>query len=122
MLAEPGRTWHMLMSEAALRWTLGSSAVMHAQLEHLIAVSRLPTMRLGVVGLSAPKTMAPPAAFHMYDRVVSVATEVGTSFVTEPSDVDHFERLFDRLDHAATYGDDARALISRIAAEHAGGT
>lgn len=115
MLSEPGRSWHLLVSEAALRWTLGSAATMRAQIEHLVAASELPTVRLGVLELSTPKPFAPPAAFHVYDRVVSVATEVGTSFLTDTADVEHFDSLFARLEAAALHGDDARELLSRIA-------
>ena len=116
MLAEPGRSWHLLVSEAALRWPLGSAALMRTQLDHLITVSTLPTVRLGVLSLSTPKTFVPPAAFHIYDRIVSVATEIGTSFVTEPPDVEHFEGLFARLDGAAVHAAEARAVLARIAA------
>lgn len=115
MLSEPGRSWHLLVSEAALRWPLSSAATMHAQIRHLIAVSELTGVRLGVLDLGAPKPFAPPAAFHMYDRVVSVATEVGTSFLTEPADAQHFDGLFARLDDAALHGDDARALLAQVA-------
>jgi transcriptional regulator with XRE-family HTH domain len=118
MLTEPGRTWHVLVSEAALRWPLGSAETMHAQIEHLVATSELPGVRLGVLDLSTPKPFAPPAAFHMYDRVVSVATEVGTSFLTEAADVEHFDHLFGRLDAAALHGDDARELLGRLAAQY----
>jgi transcriptional regulator with XRE-family HTH domain len=119
MLAEPGRSWHLLVSEAALRWPLGSAATMQAQIEHLVAVSRLPTVRLGVLDLATPKPFAPPAAFHMYDRVVSVATEAGTSFLTDSHDVEHFEKLFGRLDDEALHGDRARALLAVIAGDYA---
>jgi hypothetical protein len=118
MLTEPGRSWQVLVSEAAMHWTLGSAAMMRAQIEHLVEVSTLPTVRLGVLDLSTPKPFVPPAAFHMYDRVVSVASEVGTSFLTDAQDVEHFDGLFARLDAAALHGDDARELLARVAQEH----
>jgi transcriptional regulator with XRE-family HTH domain len=118
MLGEPGRKWHLLVSEAAVRWPLGSAETMRAQIEHLVTASELPTVRLGVLDLSTPKTFAPPAAFHVYDRVVSVATEVGTSFLADPTDVEHFDALFTRLDAAALHGDAARALLARVAQQY----
>lgn len=115
-LREPGRTWHLLLSEAALRWPLGSRKVMAEQIDHLIELSMLPTVQLGVIDLVTPKPFLPPPAFHLYDHeVVSVATEVGTSFIDDASDVAHFDALLDQLASAALYGDDARALLSRIA-------
>jgi hypothetical protein len=82
---------------------------------HRVAATELPTVRLGVPDLATPKPFAPPAAFHVYDHVVSVATEVGTSFLTDASDVEHFDGLFARLDAAALHGDDARELLNVVA-------
>jgi hypothetical protein len=58
MLSEPGRSWHLLVSEAAVRWPLGSAETMRAQIEHLVAVSELPGVRLGVLDLATPKPFA----------------------------------------------------------------
>jgi transcriptional regulator with XRE-family HTH domain len=118
-LAEPGRTWHLLMSEAALRWPLGSPYVMSEQIEHLDALSRLPNVRLGLLDLDTPKPFLPPAGFQVFDRRTATAsTEVGTSFITAPDDVDHFERLFRQLESSAVYGGDARSLLERVSAGH----
>lgn len=118
-LAEPGRTWHLLMSEAALRWPLVSRQVMVEQIDHLLALSKLPTVELGIIDLITPKAFVAPPAFHLYGReVVSVATEAGTSFIDDPPDIAHYEALLHRLDTAAVHGDDARALLGRIAGEY----
>ncbi|MGH3586784.1 MAG: helix-turn-helix domain-containing protein [Pseudonocardia sp.] len=122
MLHDPSKTWHLLVSEAALRWPLGSARTMQAQLEHLVDASLLPNVRLGVLDLATPKPFAPPAAFHMYDRIVSVATEVGTSFLTDAQDVDHFDALFARLDEAALHAAEARALLTELAQNFAART
>lgn len=118
-LAAPGRTWHLLMSEAALRWPLASRQVMVEQIDHLIVMSKLPTVELGIIDLITPKAFLAPPAFHLYGRdVVSVATEVGTSFIDDPGDVAHFEALLGRLDAAAVLGEDAHALLDRIARDY----
>jgi Domain of unknown function (DUF5753)/Helix-turn-helix domain len=118
-VAELGREWHVLMSEAAVRWTLGSRALMIAQVEQLIALSELPQVRLGVVELASPKPFPSPRAFHIYAGAgrdtVCVATDVGTSFVDDPADVAHFAGQFARLDAIARYGDDARSVLARLA-------
>ena len=120
MLTEPGRVWHLLVSEAALRWSIGSAATMRAQIRYLLAASTLPTVRFGVLDLTTPKPFAPPAAFHMYDGVVSVGTEAGTSFLTDTQDVEHFDGLFSRLREAAIHGDAARGLLTRVARQFEG--
>lgn len=113
-LREGDRSWHLLLSEAALRWRLGSPEIMAAQVEHLVQLSQLPSVRLGIVPLDVPHPIVAPAAFHLYDDVVSVATEVGTSFVEDVRDVAHFHRLFTALDGLALHGDDARDLLARF--------
>lgn len=114
-LAQAGRTWHVLMSEAALRWRIGSPPVMVEQLDHLVELSQMPGIRLGIVPLDSTLPMAAPAAFHMYDDVVSVATEVGTSFVDDHRDVAHFTALLRRIDALARHGDAARTLLRHLA-------
>jgi hypothetical protein len=54
----------------------------------------------------------------MYDRVVSEATEVGTSFLTDSADVEHFDALFTRLDATALHGDNVRGLLTRVAQQY----
>lgn len=112
---ETGRTWHFLVAEAALRWTLGTAAVMRDQLGHLLTVAELPTVTLGIVPLAPPKGFVSPRGFHLYGTAVaSVATDAGSSFLDEADDVEHFERVFDRLTAVAVYDDDARVLVRRI--------
>ncbi len=50
--------------------------------------------------------------------MVSAATEVGTSFLTDPADVEHFDALFARLDAAVLHGDDASELLARVAQQY----
>lgn len=94
-LRTPGRTWHQLVSEGALRWPLASPTVMAEQLRALIEANQWPGVRLGILDFGQPKPMAPPPAFHLYDgHTAAVATEVGTSFVTDERDLKHFGSLF----------------------------
>jgi hypothetical protein len=65
--------------------------------------------------LGTPKPFAAPRGFHLYgDEVATAATDVGTSFLDDPDDVAHFHTLFDQLADAALYGEQARALASRV--------
>lgn len=114
-LLEPGRTWHLLVSEAALRWPLGSREIMVEQIRHISTIAQSPSVRLGILDLSTPKSFVAPAGFALYDKTTAtVATEVGTSFITAPDDVAHFDGLFDQLDGAALYGDEALRLLESL--------
>ncbi|MBE7248546.1 MAG: hypothetical protein INR63_26675, partial [Actinomycetospora chiangmaiensis] len=114
LLDETDRHFHQLLSEATLRWVLGSSVVMADQLAHLVELSKRPNITLGVLAFGEP-TPAPPSAFHLYgDRAAEAGTDVGTTFLDERPDLQMYRALFDRLDQAALHGDDARALIRKI--------
>lgn len=114
LVHEPGRVWHLVMSEAVLGWTLGDRRVMADQMRHLIELSYLPTVRLGIVELATPKTFVAPAAIMLFDEhTATAATEVGTSFLEAPDpDVATLRGMFDQVADAAVYGDDARRVLS----------
>jgi hypothetical protein len=54
VLTHGDRHFHMLLGEQALRTNVGGAEVMAAQLEHLLAVLKLPRLRLGVIPIDAP--------------------------------------------------------------------
>ena len=113
LVHEPGRTWRLVMSEAVLRWSLGSVHLMADQMEHLIALSRLPNVRLGIIELATPKTFVAPAAIMVFDRhTATAATEVGTSFLDDVNDVAHLVGLFEQVAGAAVYDEGARRVLS----------
>lgn len=114
-LDDPTRTFHQLVSEAVLRWVIGSREVMANQLDHLMELSWRPNIKIGVVPFGRPTPPA-PSAFHLYgDRAAEAGTEVGTTFLDDRADLDMYRMLFDRLDAAALHDDHARDLIARIA-------
>ena len=88
---------------------------MAAQIEHLITMSRRPNIELGLVPLDVVHPIAMPRGFQLYGAsTASVATEVGTAFVTQP-DVDLFVEDFVRLESIAVSGESMRAMLGRIA-------
>jgi hypothetical protein len=117
---EGGREWRLIMYEGALRWALGSSEVMAAQMRHLIEVSGWPGVAIGIVDQRAVKPFpAPSGAFHLYDsRMALSATEVGTTFLSDPADIAAYERQFAALEAIALTADDARSLLERLANDY----
>jgi transcriptional regulator with XRE-family HTH domain len=114
-LLEEGRTWHLLISEASLLWALGSREIMAAQMAHIAELAQRPTIRLGILDLASPKPFVAPAGFTIFDRTTAtVATEVGTSFITAQDDLAHFEDQFQQLADAALHGDDALAFLGQL--------
>lgn len=116
LLEDPARQWHEIVSEAALRWVLGTTAATAAQVEHVLELSHRPHIHIAVIDLATPKPFMAPRAFHLYDaHTAEVATDVGTAFVTDPDDLAHFRQLFTLLDQHALHEDRARELLSGIA-------
>lgn len=125
LLDEPGRQFRQILSEAALRWVIGSRKVMAEQMEHLATLTEHPNVELGVVPFGQIIVPPPEGAFHLYsgnpdadDPVppsAVVATDVGTTFLNDADDLNFFSTQFDRLAAVAEYGDGARRLIDRAA-------
>jgi hypothetical protein len=115
ILDDPQRGVHLVVAESALRWGLGSAAVMRDQLAHLATAARRPPLRLGIVPTDRVHPVAPPRGFSVYgESTASVATDVGTTFVGQP-DVQMFLDQHAAVAELAVYGDDAAALLQRVA-------
>lgn len=115
-----GRDWHLIMYEGALRWPLGSYAVMAAQVRHLIEVSAWPRVTIGIVDQHTVKPgPAPAGAFHLYGRRMALsATEVGTTFLADPADVRVYDAQFASLTEIALHGAPVRELLERLARDY----
>lgn len=92
---------------------------MAAQLDHLAELTRHPNLRLGVIPWDRPPTMHARHAFHLYDtHTVSVGTESGTAFITDPVEVHAYDRRFAELEHVAVFGDQAAQVFQRVADDY----
>lgn len=121
ILREPGRRFTLLMTEGSLRWQIGSPRLMVAQLERVVDATWLPGVRVGVVPWTTAVTVAPMHGFDVYDeRAGIIGTEVATAFLTNPHDVAALGKLFADLEAVASFGDDARAAVARVADDYRG--
>jgi transcriptional regulator with XRE-family HTH domain len=115
LVDEPGRQHVLIQTEGALRLRVGSESVMHEQIRSIGEVSLRPNVQLGVIPESRAVDVVAGTAFHLYDdTAVVVGLEVAAATLTDPSDVQHFRRLFERLSAVAVWDDEARAVIDRI--------
>jgi transcriptional regulator with XRE-family HTH domain len=121
VLGEQSKRFTFVMTEGALRWRAGSGQLMAAQVEHIAEVSRLPNVRVGVVPWT---TEAPPGVFpgheiQIYDdRLVIVGTETATANIQDPRDIAVYLSLFEAVEAVAVFSGEARAVLSRIAADY----
>ena len=119
-IQQSGRRLVAVHTEGALRRTIGSSAVMAEQLEHLVQLSSAPSVELGVIPDPAPADFIVGSGFHIYDdTTVAVGIEVASAVLVERDDIAHFRGLFDRLSRLAVFGDAARSELERARQWHA---
>ncbi|NEA22611.1 Scr1 family TA system antitoxin-like transcriptional regulator [Actinomadura bangladeshensis] len=115
VLHRPGRRFAVLLEEAVLRYRIGGTGVLRAQLEHLLEEMDSPALSLGIVPLDADRTqLRPVEMFFMFDdELVSAEFVSGALRVTAPSEVRQYGEAFDVLAGMAVHGGQARKLIGR---------
>lgn len=118
-LAEPDRDWVLVQAEGALDWCVRDTALMAEQVDHIIEVSHLPNVRIGLITRRTPATVLAPHGFHIFDgRAVQVGTKTATALIDNPEDIATYAALFSDLERMAVFGDEARAELRRIAGEY----
>jgi transcriptional regulator with XRE-family HTH domain len=118
VLYEPGRESVFVLTEAVLRTWPGTPALMLAQLDRLLAVESLSTVRLGVIPWRRPVPLLPRHGFTLCDqRVVLVEAFAGERVSVDAADVAEHEEAFGRFERAAVFGDEVRELLLRVMKE-----
>lgn len=109
------KKFHFVMTEAVLRYLVCPPDVMTAQLGHLISMTTLPTIRIGIIPFDAPLSVGPIHGFYLYDKEL-VLVELFTAVlnVTQADEIGAYERVFGHLADAAVYGADARKVLTQV--------
>jgi transcriptional regulator with XRE-family HTH domain len=115
VLGGPGKRFVILVEEAVLRYGVGNSEAMSTQLGHLLGVTALPGVRLGIIPFSASERhMWIVESFNVFDdATVHVELLSALVTVTAPGEIVVYLRAFDQLARLAVYGSEARSLVSR---------
>lgn len=112
-LYEGGHHFVVLMEECVLRYRIGDSETMAGQLRHLLTVMPLPSVSLGIIPLSARRTMWPLEAFYLHDGARNVVENLTAEInVVQPRELADYRKAFEALSKMAVYGDRARRLIT----------
>lgn len=113
------REFWLIMSEGALRWNVGGAKVMLDQLAHLTELLRRDNVHLGVIPWTTETRLPGVHAFHLYDaHAVIVGTMNATAIMTNGRDVAEYQSWFDRLQAVASFGEEAQAVIERVARDY----
>jgi len=122
ILYQPGRRIEILAAEAALRNPIADPSVMVAQIDRLITVTGLRSVRFGVIPLGVQLPYVPVNGFSIKanaDGETVFSEQYTEEYRTaEPDQVAVFHKIMDALWPTAVTGDDARALLLRVADQY----
>ncbi|MEV5752456.1 helix-turn-helix transcriptional regulator [Actinoallomurus sp. NPDC052308] len=109
------KTFHFILTEAALRLRLCAVDVMLAQLDRLVALSALRNVKLGIIPFEVRYAVAPWHGFWLLnDERVMVETYSAELNLAQPQEIALYARIFDQLATTADYGAEARAILTRV--------
>ncbi|MGI5325055.1 helix-turn-helix domain-containing protein [Actinomadura nitritigenes] len=120
VLRRPDARFVFLLEEQVLHHRVAPADVHTEQLQHLLAVARLPSVSLGIIPLSADRTHAghrvwPEHTFVITDtELVTVELVSGFLSVSQPSEVNDYLAAWNRLFGLAVHGERARRIITRV--------
>ncbi|MFI6499193.1 helix-turn-helix domain-containing protein [Nonomuraea typhae] len=114
VLYRPDKRLHFVLTESVLRYRLCPAEVMAGQLDRLIALCSMSTIRVGVIAFETELTESPKHGFWIFDEErVLVETVAAELTLTQPQEIALYRQVFDRLASTASYGADARRVITR---------
>ncbi|MFC9064000.1 helix-turn-helix domain-containing protein [Streptomyces harbinensis] len=112
VLYEGHRRFAFLLEEPVLRNALGSAETQREQLDHLLMVSSLPHVSIGVVPTQLGRPRMPVEGFWIFDTAqVNVELVSGYLTLTQPGEIKAYADTFLMLADTAVYAARARALI-----------
>lgn len=114
VVGEGDHRFAIVLEESVLRFPIGGAQVMAGQLGHLLAVSSLPSISLGIIPLDADRSRTwPVEGFWMFDeKQVKVELVSGHLTITQPHELKLYKDIFRDLSTLAVFGGKATALIS----------
>lgn len=119
VLADESKQFVIITTESALRWRVADNRVMRDQVEHLVTVSGLPNIQLGIVPITVRAHEVPLTSFCLYDdRLCTVETFSGEIVFRDPRDVAIHWETFRRFEQIAVFGESARALLDTVGTQY----
>jgi transcriptional regulator with XRE-family HTH domain len=109
---------YVVLLEGALRCRLCTPATLLGQLDRLVVLLGLPSLELGIIPFTTQMPVYPLSGFDLYDNdVLSVETVIGETWINDPAEVAKYLKVFEMLQGAASFGDDAAVIIQGVARE-----
>ncbi|WP_158852848.1 helix-turn-helix domain-containing protein [Saccharothrix deserti] len=110
-LYDSAKNIELLIAESALQYFVCPPEAMVAQIDRLIAICNLPTVRFGIIPAYSRLPTVPTNGFWIVGNTVLIET-VDTEINTDaPSDLATYHKLADMLWSVAVEGDGARRIL-----------
>ncbi|MGP3926287.1 helix-turn-helix domain-containing protein [Streptomyces sp. 8N616] len=112
-LYQPGKKFHIIMWEAALRALICPPSVLAAQLDRLAGVVGMDTVRLGIVPFGAPLKIPPADGFWIFDERLAITEDWHAELWLDDADsIGTYMRVWETLRESAVFGADAQRVIN----------
>ncbi|WFB07844.1 helix-turn-helix domain-containing protein [Streptomyces sp. LX-29] len=118
VLYDETKSFTFLLTEQAARWPVLPAPAMAVQIDRLTSLSHLLNVRLGVLPLAGYMPGCPLNTFTVYDdRIATVEASNGALVFRDARDVSAYLEEFATYERQALFGDEARELLTKWAAE-----
>lgn len=115
MLYRPDKRFHFVITEAALRYRLVGRDIMIGQLDRLMAMTSMRNVKLGIIDFKTQYVTDPRHGFWIYDdQLVQFESYSAEINLRQPQEIELYSGIFEHLAAVASYGSEARAIISRV--------
>ncbi|WP_239334453.1 helix-turn-helix transcriptional regulator [Frankia sp. CiP3] len=113
MLYRPDKRFHFVITEAALRYRLVSRDIMIGQLDRLMAMTSMRNVKLGIIDFKTQYVTDPRHGFWVLDdHLVQFESYSAEINLRQPQEIELYSGIFEHLAAVASYGREARAIIS----------
>lgn len=110
VLYDTGKTFEFVLTEAVLRYLLCPPEVMRGQLNRLLGLPGLATVRFGIIPFGRQLAVAPEQGFWLADDI-AVTGAYGSARALTRTESIRYGKIMDSLAADAVTGDDACQLI-----------
>ncbi|MFC1430410.1 Scr1 family TA system antitoxin-like transcriptional regulator [Streptacidiphilus sp. N1-3] len=116
VLYDTSKSFTFLLTEQAVRWPLLPAPAMSMQVDRLASISRLSSVRIGIIPLEGHKPVMPLNVFTLYDRsLATVETSTGVMVFKDSRDVESYSEEFSTYEQYALWDEAARSRLEEWA-------
>jgi transcriptional regulator with XRE-family HTH domain len=116
VLYEAGKTLRVVLGEAALHTRFGEAGPQRGQLDRLVGLTGLASVKLRVLPQDTAWPVFPLSTFTIYDAdLVMLEQPVGEHLITDPDQIRTYQEFFNLLDDAALGREETVGLIQTVA-------